>query len=136
MEGTELEKLKGKNWLATLMLCWTLGTLGAHRFYTGKNNTAWAMLVLTITGCLAPISILWTLVDGVVIALGQFRHEDGSELYERIPWLGYVYIALIVLAIIGSLLYGAVIFSVVFAALTSGAGAGAAAGTAGAAVTP
>ncbi len=136
MVGTELENLKGKNWVAAMMLCWTLGTLGAHRFYTGKQNTAWAMLVLTITGCLAPISCIWALIDGIVIALGQYRHEDGSELYERIPWLGYVYIAIMVLAVIGALLYGAVIFSVVAAAITSGAGAGAAAGTAGAAVTP
>lgn len=32
MENTELDRLKGKNWVAALMLCWLLGMYGAHRF--------------------------------------------------------------------------------------------------------
>lgn len=92
MESTELKNCEGKNWVATMMLCWTLGYFGAHRFYTGKTTTAWVMAVMTLTGCLSIVSAIWTLVDGITIALGKWHHEDGSELYERINWLGYVYI--------------------------------------------
>lgn len=96
----ELKNLEGKNWVATMMLCWCLGGLGAHRFYTGKTTTAWVMFAMTITCCLAPISAIWAIVDGFIIALGNWKTEDGSELYERIPLLGYLYIAMIILALL------------------------------------
>ena len=114
----DLENLKGKNWVATMMLCWTLGGFGAHRFYTGKTTTAWVMAVMTITCCLAPISAIWALIDGVMIALGKWQTEDGSELYERINWLGYVYIGVMILAI----LYVLFNFTVMFAAMTAAIG--------------
>lgn len=115
-----LNKLEGKNWVATLMLCWSFGYLGAHRFYTGKTGTAWAMAVMSITGCLAIVSYVWALIDGFMIALGKFTHDDGSELYERINWLGYVYIAVMILAIIFVLLYSSVIMAAFATAFSSG----------------
>ena len=115
------QDLKGKNWMATMMLCWLWGSFGAHRFYTGKTNTAIAMLVLTLTGCLAPISAIWQLIDGFTIALGKFTHNDGSELYEKIDWVGYVYIAFVILAII--LAVGYIALSGIFvASLINGLG--------------
>ena len=120
MENTQLGNLKGKNWMAAMMLCWLFGALGAHRFYTGKTNTAIAMLVLTITGCFAPIAAIWQLVDGIMIALGKFTHEDGSELYERINWVGYVYIGFMVLAILAIIGYIALFGFAIMAALGSG----------------
>lgn len=120
MESAELQKLEGKNWMATMMACWALGGLGAHRFYTGKITTAWAMLVMSLTGCLAPISALWALIDGIMIALGKFTHDDGSELYERIDWVGYVYIGIMVLAVIGSAAYFALFAAGMAAALSGG----------------
>ena len=120
----EHEELKGKNWVATMMLCWALGLYGGHRFYTGNATTGWVMFALTLLGITAPISAIWALVDGFSIALGKFRHADGSELYERVNWLGYVYIALMVLAILFMLLYGVVIIGI-FAAAISGAATGA-----------
>jgi TM2 domain-containing membrane protein YozV len=117
MENTQLGNLKGKNWMAAMMLCWLFGALGAHRFYTGKTNTAIAMLVLTITGCFAPIAAIWQLVDGIMIALGKFTHEDGSELYERINWVGYVYIAFMILAILAIIGYIALFGFAIMAAL-------------------
>lgn len=117
MESTELNNLEGKNWMATMMACWALGGFGAHRFYTGKTSTAFAMLVMSITGCLAPISALWAMIDGVMIALGKFRHDDGSELYERIDWVGYIYIGVVVLGIIGFAAYFALIAAGTSAAL-------------------
>lgn len=119
----ELEQLKGKNWVAAMMLCWALGVYGGHRFYTGKTTSAWIMVALTVLGITAPISFIWVLVDGFTIALGKFKHEDGSELYERINWLGYVYIALCILAIIFMLLYGLMIIGMIAAILGGAAGA-------------
>lgn len=115
MENCELEKLKGKNWMATMALCWLFGAFGAHRFYTGKTNSAWIMLVFTITGILAPISSIWMVIDGIIIALGQFKHEDGSDLYERIPGFGYFYIAYIAFFVILGLILTAS-FAAIFTA--------------------
>lgn len=120
----ELEQLKGKNWMATMALCWCLGMFGAHRFYTGKATSAWAMLVLSLIG-LAPITYLWALVDGVTLATGKFTNADGGELYERVPWFGWTYVGLNIAGIIAAILYAGVILAVIMAAISgtpSGAG--------------
>ncbi len=114
-------KVQGKNWVATMALCWLFGAFGAHRFYTGKNNSAWVMAVLTITGIFSIISFIWTLVDGFSIALGKFTHADGSELYERINWFGYTYIVVMILSIIGAFFYISVIAAIVAAIIGNGA---------------
>lgn len=115
VEEFDCENLKGKNWVATMMLCWALGTFGAHRFYTGKKGSAWAMLIMTVTVFLAPITAIWALFDGVMIALGKFKHGDGCCLYERINWLGYLYLivmfATIIMTILSVILYGMGVFS-------------------------
>lgn len=118
----EVEQAKGKNWVATMMLCWALGMFGAHRFYTGKTNSAWVMVALAII-C-APVSMIWQIVDGFTIALGKYKHADGSELYERINWLGYVYIAVIILGILVTLAYAWFVIALIGAAFAS-AGTGA-----------
>ena len=117
---TTLNKLEGKNWVATMMLCWTLGAFGAHRFYTGKTGTAWAMAIMTLTCWLAPISAIWAMIDGIMIAIGSWNHDDGSELYERINWLGYIYIAVMLMTILYVLLQ----LAIFFAALGAGVAAG------------
>ncbi len=61
-----------KPWLNTLLLCWILGNVGAHRFYVGKTGTAIAML-LTCGGC-----GIWTLIDWVTIILGKFTDAEGK----------------------------------------------------------
>lgn len=116
MENCNLENLKGKNWMAAMSLCWFLGSFGAHRFYTGKTDTAWVMAICSISGILAPISAVWMLVDGVMLALGQFTHADGSELYERIPAFGYLFLVIVALTIlIGILMFA--LFSAISVAL-------------------
>ena len=97
MDAVETEQLKGKNWLATMMLAWAFGIYGAHRFYTGKQGSAWAMAILSFLGCGLIITLPWMAVDLIMIALGNWRHEDGSELYERIPWLGYTLLVFVIL---------------------------------------
>lgn len=105
MESTELENLKGKNWVATMMLCWALGAFGAHRYYTGKKGTAIVMTIMTASCVCAIISMIWAVIDGICIALGVFTHNDGSELYERVPWLGYTYIGIIILSVLAFIGY-------------------------------
>lgn len=115
------ENVKRKNWVAALVLCWFLGVYGAHRFYTGKSNTAWVMVVLAILGFTLPISVIWSIVDGFTIALGNFTDIHGNELEERIPWLGYTYMAVVILGVLGSFLYFSVIAAIVTAILANGA---------------
>lgn len=121
---TTLNKLEGKNWVATLMLCWFLGGFGGHRFYTGKTGTAWAMTIMTLTCCLAPITFIWALIDGFQIALGNWTHEDGSELFERINWLGIVYIICQIFVILYVLFVIIMQFGMLALMLGGGSGAG------------
>ena len=115
---------RGKNWLATMLACWMFGCMGMHRFYTGKKGSAIAMLVLTLLVCTIPISAIWALVDGFVIALGNFKHADGSELYERIPWVGVVYIIFAILGVLYTVLNFTMLAAMIGAGFGGGSGAG------------
>lgn len=63
-----------KDWLTTLLLCFFLGSFGAHRFYVGKMGTAIAML-LTCGGC-----GIWTIIDFIMICVGNFTDNDGKVI--------------------------------------------------------
>jgi TM2 domain-containing membrane protein YozV len=60
-----------KSWLAALLLCLFLGTLGVHRFYAGKIGTG--ILMLITLGALG----VWALIDLIVIAIGKFTDKQG-----------------------------------------------------------
>lgn len=117
----ELEQLKGKNWMAAMTLCWLFGGLGGHRFYTGKIGTAWAMFVMSLVG-LFPVTAIWALIDGFALALGNFKHEDGGDLYEKVDWFGWTYVACMILAILFGILYFGVVIATIAAAIGSAAG--------------
>ncbi len=59
------------NWLAILLLCLFLGSLGVHRFYVGKIGTGLLML-LTLGGF-----GVWTIIDLVLIITDRFTDARG-----------------------------------------------------------
>lgn len=63
-----------KEWLVTLLLCLFLGSLGGHRFYTGKIGTGILQLI-TLGGC-----GIWTIIDLIMILTGKFTDKDGNEI--------------------------------------------------------
>ncbi|MBO7164895.1 MAG: TM2 domain-containing protein [Muribaculaceae bacterium] len=63
-----------KDWLTTLLLCFFVGSLGIHRFYVGKTGTGIIQL-LTCGGC-----GIWTLIDFIVICMGNFTDADGNYI--------------------------------------------------------
>jgi len=63
-----------KSWIATVLLCQFLGTLGVHRFYTGRVVSGIFQL-LTFGGF-----GIWTLVDLIIIITGSFTDNYGRPL--------------------------------------------------------
>ena len=84
--ATEGESSKSRT--IALLLCFFLGSLGAHRFYLVKNTTAIVMLVLWIIG-MATVWILigipfliavgiWSLIDLILILVGTMKDGEGK----------------------------------------------------------
>ncbi len=67
----------GKDWLTTLLLCFFLGGLGVHRFYTG-HTVIGVVQLLTLGGC-----GIWSIIDFIMIITGSFKDSDGLPLYRR-----------------------------------------------------
>lgn len=69
----KLEKSQ-KSFVAALVLCFLLGSLGIHRFYVGKIGTG--ILQLLTLGGLG----IWVLIDLIVIAVGKFSDKEGKRI--------------------------------------------------------
>ena len=65
-----------KSWMVTLLLCFFLGGLGAHRFYAGKIGTG--ILMFVTCGGLG----VWTLIDLVMIIIKKFTDSEGKLIAE------------------------------------------------------
>ena len=63
---------KENRWLTCLLLCWFVGVLGVHRFYTGHTATG-VIQLLTLGGC-----GIWTLIDFIIIVTGNFKDAQGN----------------------------------------------------------
>ena len=61
-----------KNFVAALLLCFFLGSLGIHRFYAGKIGTG-ILMIITLGGL-----GIWTLIDFIMIAIGKFKDSEGK----------------------------------------------------------
>jgi hypothetical protein len=64
-------------WVTVLLLCFFLGGLGVHSFYTKKTGIGIAQL-LTLGGC-----GIWALIDFIMILTGGFRDGNGNPLYKK-----------------------------------------------------
>lgn len=108
-------KKSEKSALTALLLCLFLGALGIHRFYVGKIGTG--ILMLLTGGGLG----IWSLVDLVVIACGNFTDKHGNTLtFEGVPpSSGKKILTIILLIIFSFLLYVTMIIAIAFYA-TSG----------------
>ena len=58
--------------LSTLLLCFFLGGLGIHSFYTGKT-TIGVIQLITLGGC-----GIWALIDFIMIICGNYRDGEGK----------------------------------------------------------
>ncbi len=90
----KVAKTGGKSWVASFLLCWFLGGLGAHRFYTGYTGLGIAQL-LTLGGC-----GIWSLVDFISLSFNKFQAADGSELNEYVKPLGMIGFAIMIIGIL------------------------------------
>lgn len=70
-----------KSWLATVLLCQFLGTLGVHRFYTGRIVSGIFQL-LTFGGF-----GIWTFIDLIMIVSGEFKDQYNRPL-DQPPVMG------------------------------------------------
>lgn len=59
-----------KSFVAAVLLCFFLGTIGIHRFYVGKVGTG---ILMIITGGGFGI---WQIIDLIVIVCSQFRDKQ------------------------------------------------------------
>ena len=67
----------GYDWLTTLLLCFFVGGLGIHSFYTKKTGIGIAQL-LTFGGC-----GIWALVDLIMIITENFKDGQGRPLVRK-----------------------------------------------------
>lgn len=73
-EATMQTEVSDKGFVPAVLLCFFLGSLGIHRFYVGKIGTGILML-LTLGGL-----GIWTLIDFVMIVIGNFTDKNGLPL--------------------------------------------------------
>lgn len=66
-----------KDWLTTLLLCFFLGGLGIHSFYTGKTVIG-VIQLLTLGGC-----GIWVLIDFIMIILGSYKDAEGKVVVNK-----------------------------------------------------
>ena len=90
-KGAQQEK---KSWLSTYLLCWFLGCLGLHRFYTGYIGIGVAQL-LTLGGC-----GIWSLVDFISLSFNKFEDFNNRQLDKYIKPLGMIGFVLVILVIL------------------------------------
>ncbi len=70
----DLQVLSGKSWLVTLLLCVFLGSVSAHRFYTGYIGIG-ILQIITFGGF-----GIWWLIDLIMILCRNYKTRCGDYL--------------------------------------------------------
>ena len=65
---------KKKHYFATVLLCFFLGMLGAHRFYNRQIKTGCLMLI-TLGG-----AGIWYLYDLITLLVGKYKGYKGKKI--------------------------------------------------------
>lgn len=68
-----------RNKVVAMLFAFFLGVFGIHRFYLGHTGTGLAMLLITVLSCgyLSPVTLIWSIVDMVLIGFGSL--QDGAN---------------------------------------------------------
>ena len=77
-QSSDLSNAEGKDWLTSILLCFFLGVLGIHRFYTGYTGMG-ILIILTIGGFFGIIP----LIDLVRMLTGSYKDSEGNALVRR-----------------------------------------------------
>jgi TM2 domain-containing membrane protein YozV len=81
----EVEYVSDKNRLVALLLALLVGVFGVHRFYVGKTATGLLMVLLDLTLIGFAVTGIWSMVDALFIALGEFTDANGDRLLHWEP---------------------------------------------------
>jgi TM2 domain-containing membrane protein YozV len=73
-------KISSKSRLTTFLLAFFLGGFGAHRFYVGKTGSGIGMLVLTLSVFGILVTMVWALIDWILVLSGVFRDGAGYKI--------------------------------------------------------
>lgn len=76
------EEASDRRILPAFLLAFFLGTFGVHRFYCGRTGSGIAMLLLTVSGIGLLVTVVWHVVDWILILTGSFRDDEGRRLTE------------------------------------------------------
>ena len=74
-----------KSKIAAGVLGILLGAFGVHNFYLGYTGKAIAQLLITLLSCffLSPVSVIWGLVEGILILCGSIdKDANGRKLVD------------------------------------------------------
>lgn len=69
-----IEEKSDKDWLAVVLFCFFIGSLGIHRFYVGKPGTG-ILMILTFGGF-----GIWWLIDLIMIVTENFTDGQGRRV--------------------------------------------------------
>jgi TM2 domain-containing membrane protein YozV len=87
-----------KSKLVSLLLCWFLGWLGIHRFYTGK---VWTGILYLCTGGIWGFG---TFIDTLLMLFNAYKDKQGVPLKNDIPTILIIVLYMIWLVVLGAFL--------------------------------
>ena len=76
----ENKEPSSKSRVAALLFAFFFGTFGIHRFYVGKKGSAIVMLILAISIVGTAVAYIWSLIDFIFIAAGNFEDKEGKKI--------------------------------------------------------